>query len=195
VSPRQGTSPRVEKPALDAESFEALLAALHPDREKAGVLYEALRIRLIRLFERRWCESPEDLADITLDRVGRRFAEGVEVQSGDPSGYAYGVAHNVYREICRKAAKERQALESGDWPPKMDEDPEPDPRFEALRECLQTLSPKEQSVVLEYHRGEDKIRRRKALCAELGIEINALRIRVHRLRRRLEDCVEAKFSR
>ncbi len=195
MSPRQGTSPRVEKPALDPKSFEALLAALHPDRQQAGMRYEILRNKLIRLFERRWCEAPEDLADETLDRVGRRLAEGVEMRSSDPSGFAYGVAHNVYKEVCRTAAKEHQALESGEWPPVHAEDPEPDPRLEALSECLQTLSSREQSMVLEYHRGEDNIRRRQALCAELGIEINALRIRVHRLRRKLEECVASKLPR
>ncbi len=195
MSPQQGTSPRVEKPVLDQKSFEALLDALHPDRERAGELYEALRNKLIRFFERRRCEAPEDLADITLKRVGGRLAEGVEVQAANPSGYAYGVAYNVYKETCRQAAKEHQALQSGEWPPPLTEEPEPDPRFEALCECLQTLSPKERSMVLEYHGGEDNIRRRRALCKELGIEINALRIRVHRLRRRLEDCVRSKLLR
>jgi hypothetical protein len=46
-------------------------------------------------------------------------------------------------------------------------------------------------LVLEYYRQERKakIDHRKLLAAELGIAVNALRIRAHRIRRSLEQCV------
>jgi DNA-directed RNA polymerase specialized sigma24 family protein len=178
---------------LTPEEFEALLAQLDPDRERAAEMYEAIRRRLIRLFEWRGCAFPEDLADETLNRVARRMAEGVKLQSSNPYGYFCGVAHLLYKETLRRASREHRALEGGDWrPPSFDEEEEPsDQRLECLRRCLSHLPEDQRDLVLRYHQGENNIRNRKVLSAEMGIPMNALRIRVHRVRRKLEDCVQA----
>ncbi|HKV08368.1 MAG TPA: hypothetical protein VJ725_09535 [Thermoanaerobaculia bacterium] len=177
--------------ALNQESLEALLAMLDDDRDQAAVKYETIRRKLIRLFEWRKCEFPEDLADVTLDRVAKRIAEGVEVRSADPFGYICGFAHLVYKEEWRRAAREQKALNSGDWPPQDPPEDEPDDRrLACLRRCLDQLPSDQRHLLLEYHKGENgNIRHRKKLADELGIPINALRIRVHRVRRKLEDCV------
>ena len=54
----------------------------------------------------------------------------------------------------------------------------------------------ERDLLLRYHQGENNIRNRKALASELGVPLNALRIRVHRdapqagdLRPRLPEAV------
>lgn len=184
-----GKPPRKPR-GLTKEGFEALLAQLDPDdRDRAARLYEAIRHRLIRVFEWHGCEDPEDLADETIDRVSRRLAEGVELHASDPYGYFCGVARHVYREVLRQSSRQRRALESGGWPP-----PEPAPEadnrhLECLRWCLKGLNEKERDLVLRYHQGENNIRNRRTLARELGIQPNALRIRVHRIRRKLEDCV------
>jgi RNA polymerase sigma factor (sigma-70 family) len=180
---------------MTPERFEALLRALDPDdRENAAMLYETLRRKLIRLFEWRDCASPEDLVDETFNRVARRLAEGVELQAKEPSSYFYGVAHHVYREVWRREAHKRKVLESGEWPPRVSEEVEPDPRLDALRLCLDKLGDEQRRLVLEYHQSEHHIQSRKKLSDELGIPINALRIRVHRLRRRLEECIQTRLS-
>jgi DNA-directed RNA polymerase specialized sigma24 family protein len=185
------------KAGLTPEAFEALLRQLSPDRERAGELYEAIRHKLVRLFEWRGCAAPEDLADVTFNRVARRLAEGVELRSNDPYGYFCGVAHLVYKEVLRKAAREHQALASGEWPPPAAEEDEPsDARLECLRRCLAELPPDQRDLVLRYHQGnsdqgESNIRNRQQLAREVGIQLNALRIRVHRVRRKLESCVQA----
>jgi DNA-directed RNA polymerase specialized sigma24 family protein len=180
---------------LTRESFEALLAVLHPDREQAGEIYQTIRHRLTRFLEWRGCESPDDLVDETFDRVAQRFADGVEIRNSDPYRFFCGVAHRVFLEVCRKKVRERHALESGEWPPApAADDPGPDRRLDALRLCLGRLDADDRQVVLAYHAGEDKIRRRQQLCCELGIGINALRIKVHRLRRKLQDCIEARLA-
>ena len=181
---------------LTPESFEILLAQLHPDRERAGELYEGIRRRLIRLFEWRGCAFPEDLADDTFNRVARKLAEGVEFHSPDPYSYFCGVAHLRFKEVSRSAARERRALDAhGDLLlptplPVVPDEETGDRRLDCLRECLATLKPDQQALVLKYHQGEGNIRNRKALSEELGIPMNALRIRVHRLRRRLEACLD-----
>ena len=186
---KNGKPPRKPR-GLTKEGFEALLAQLDPDdRDRAARLYEEIRRRLIRLLEWRGCEAPEDLADETINRVSRRIAEGVKLRSSDPYGYFCGVAHLVYKETLRQSARQRRALESGGWPP-----PQPVPEtdnslLECLRRCLADLAENERDLVLRYHQGEDNIQNRQTLAHELGIELNALRIRVHRVRRKLEGCV------
>jgi DNA-directed RNA polymerase specialized sigma24 family protein len=174
---------------LSREGFEALLAQLDTDRERAGERYEIIRRKLVRLFEWRGCEAAEDLTDETFNRVARRLSEGVALRS-EPYGYFCGVAHLVYKEVLRQSSRQRRALESGDWPP-----PEPgpeadDPQLECLRRCLKGLTEGERELVLRYHQGENNIRNRQALARDLEIQLNAVRIRVHRIRRKLEDCVK-----
>jgi DNA-directed RNA polymerase specialized sigma24 family protein len=188
--------PSVKPSGLTRESFDLLLAQLGPDRERAGELYEGIRRRLIRLFEWRGCACPEDLADETFNRVARKLAEGVELHSADPYSYFCGVAHLRFKEVSRSAARERRALDAhGDLllptalPVVPDEEPG-DRRLDCLRKCLATLQADQRELVLKYHQGEGNIRNRKALSQELGIPMNALRIRVHRVRRRLEACLD-----
>ena len=189
---RQGEhdAPRALRPqGLTSEGFEALLAQLDPDRERAGERYEIIRRKLVRLFEWRGCEAAEDLTDETFNRVARRMAEGIELRSSDPYGYFCGVAHLVYKEVMRRSSRERRALEGGAWPPPgcLAEDYEP--YLQCLRRCLDRLPQEQRDLVLRYHQGPSHIRNRQALARELDIPLNALRIRVHRVRRKLETCV------
>jgi DNA-directed RNA polymerase specialized sigma24 family protein len=205
VRPPDDGAPPVERlQGLTPEAFAALLTQLDPDPERAGELYETIRRKLVRLFEWRGCVSPEDLADETINRVARRLAEGVELRSSDPYGYFCGVAHLVYKEVLRRAAREHRALnEAGGWPPAADDEPS-DRRLDCLRRCLAQLPPDQRDLVLRYYQGksdpgksdqgrndngENNIRNRQRLAGEIGIPMNALRIRVHRVRRRLESCV------
>ena len=59
---------------LTPEAFARLLAALDPDRERAGLRYENIRRKLIEFFEARGSNSPADNADETINRVARRLA-------------------------------------------------------------------------------------------------------------------------
>jgi DNA-directed RNA polymerase specialized sigma24 family protein len=177
---------------LTPESLEALLLFLDADRHRAGLQYEAIRRRLMRLFEWRGFDCPEDLADETFNRVARRLQEGIEVRSTDPYGYFCGVAHLLSKEVARRAARENAALEQGEWPPFSPfEELEADDRLTCLRHCLDRLPQEQRLLVLRYHQEDDHIRSRQTLSQDLGIPMNALRIRVHRIRRKLEDCVRA----
>jgi DNA-directed RNA polymerase specialized sigma24 family protein len=187
---------------MTPEELEALLAQLDPDRERAGEIYVTVRRKLVRLFEWRGCAAPEDLADETMNRVARRLAEGIELRSSDPYGYFCGVAHLLYKESLRRAAREQRVLaEGGAWAPVAFDDDEPtDRRLDCLRRCLARLEPDQRDLVLRYHQGatsqgETNIRNRQTLARQVGLPMNALRIRVHRIRRKLESCVHAGLSR
>jgi DNA-directed RNA polymerase specialized sigma24 family protein len=202
-----GALPAERLRGLTPEGFNALLTQLNPDRERAGEIYETIRRKLVRLFEWRGCGTPEDLTDETINRVARRLAEGVELRSSDPYGYFCGVAHLVYKEVLRRASREHRAIvEGGGWPPVSFEDggESSDRRLDCLRRCLDQLTPDQRDLVLRYHQGksdqgksgpgDNNIRNRQKLADEAGIPMNALRIRVHRLRRKLESCVHACLS-
>jgi DNA-directed RNA polymerase specialized sigma24 family protein len=178
---------------LTREGFESLLSMLDPDREKAGELYEGIRRRLVRLFEWRGCAHAEDLADETFNRVARKSAEGLILQRSDPYAYFCGVAHHVFQEVVRREAREHRALESDDRKSSNAPEDEPDARLDHLRDCLRTLDAEQCSLLLRYHQDDQRIRSRKDLCDELGIPMNALRIRVHRLRKKVEACVQEKL--
>jgi DNA-directed RNA polymerase specialized sigma24 family protein len=186
---------------MTPEEFEALLAQLDADRDRAGERYETIRRKLVRLFEWRGCAAPEDLADETMNRVARRLAEGIELRSSDPYGYFCGVAHLLYKESLRRAAREQRVLAEGGGLTlaAFDDDEPTDHRLDCLRQCLAGLAPDQRSLVLRYHQGanshgETNIRNRQALASEAGLPMNALRIRVHRIRRKLETCVHDRLG-
>lgn len=63
-------------------------------------------------------------------------------------------------------------------------------RSEYLRRALAALTPDQQKLLLRYHEDEQSLQSRKALCEELGISMNALRIRVYSLRRKVQQYME-----
>ena len=170
-------------PSKDA--FEKLLSWLHPDRDRAGEQYEKIRLRLIRIFVCRACVDPEELADLTMNVVSSRIDWLIENYKGDPALYFYGVAKKIYLEVQKKKP-----------PPELPPAPdttEIEQRFSCLDRCMdQQLSRTERDVVLRYQEKtkQEKIRVRKQIATELGITINALRIRVCHMHARLRPCIE-----
>lgn len=178
---------------MTQDEFDALLRFLDPDRERAGEIYEAIRHRLIRLFEWRECSCSEDLADETISRVARRVFRGLQLDNPNQYAYFCGVAHLVHKEANRKEQRERRRDSELSPPDQPDE--EPDPRLDHLHHCLSLLDPEQQRLLLRYYQDNNRIQARKDLCQELGIELNALRIRVHRLRRKIEVCIQKRLNR
>jgi DNA-directed RNA polymerase specialized sigma24 family protein len=177
---------------VTAEDFERLLTLLDPDRERAAERYESIRCKLIRFFEWRGSPLPEDLADVTFDRVARALGRGLVIQSEDPYSYIRGVAYLVHKEQQRASARqirierEGQAIRPPDVPPGEEEE---DPRQECLRRCLERLPAEQRQLLLGYHAGENRIKSRQQLAESLGDSLNALRIKVHRVRRQVESCL------
>lgn len=183
-------------PELTREALERLLALLDPETDRAARKYHQLRRRLVRLFEWRGARFPEDLSDETILRVARRLEDGVEIRADDPFRYFCGVAHLVFKEVLRERRRERHLQDPGNWPQSQGEDAEPDDeRMDVLQECLDRLAPDQRDLILDYHEGErrERIENRREIAEQLGIPLNALRIRVHRIRSKLERCVERRY--
>lgn len=183
------------KTALSPEGFERLLARLDSDRERAGARYEILRRKLVRFFEWRGVPDPDELADETIDRVARRLAGGEEIASEDPGAYFHGVARNVLREHWDRTQRRPGDVSiEGDLPDVSRDDEggaDDEPRLGCFERCLAALSPETRQLVLRYYTDEKraKIDGRQQMAQALGIGLNALRIRMFRVRATLVECV------
>jgi len=180
-----------QKWALNQEAFDKLLVAFDADRETAGRKYLEIRNNLTRFFEWRGCSFPEDHADETINRMAKRVFEGEAILNH--SGYAMGVARLLLLEINKGRQREQSALaEIGAAPDVYVPEDDDESRLTCLRSCLQTLSPDNRELILQYYQGEkgEKIENRKKLLDRLGIPVNTLRMRALRLREKLQACVE-----
>jgi len=174
---------------LTLKQFEILLANLAPDREQAGTRYEDIRRRLVALFA--WCESSEDVADEAINRVARHLVQGRKLRAKNHFAYFWGVARHVAQEMLRKRAHERQAAIEAAAIAVIGQEPEskPDSCHACLCACLARLSGDQRRLILEYHHGDHhRARHRERMAHNLGIGLNALRIRACRIRRQLETC-------
>lgn len=171
---------------LTQESFDQLLAWLDSDRDQAGKKYEFIRQRLIKIFTCRGCPDAEELADETINRVTLKAAKIAKEFVGDnPALYFYGVAQKVYLESLRK----RPPVVPPSHIIKSDEIEQ---EYDCLERCMEQLSQSNRELVLEYYQNDKraKIEHRKELAQRLGIAQNALRIRAHRIRLILQQCVQ-----
>jgi DNA-directed RNA polymerase specialized sigma24 family protein len=168
---------------ITQESFDRLLRWLDPDRERAGAKYETIRRRLVAIFTSRGCHEAEDLADETINRVTAKVHEIAEGYTGEPALYFYGVASRVHLEYLRRPAPKP--------PPVPRPTAEVELEHECFEHCIGRLPAAQRELVLRYYRGvkRAKIDHRKQLAEELGIALNALRIRAHRIRAALQKCV------
>jgi len=177
--------------SLTQEAFDKLLAAFSANREEAARQYETLRNRLIRYFESRSVALAENRVDDVLNRVARRIDEGQQVDN--VTAYAYRVAYLVFLEALKEPEITEIDLDKG---PYTDGEPTFADNQRELRQrcfdlCLEHLSSDKRYVLLDYYEEERraKIERRKKLADQLKISLDALRIRVHRIRKGFEECI------
>jgi RNA polymerase sigma factor (sigma-70 family) len=181
---------------LTQEAFDTLLDWLDVDRERAGRKYEEIRVRLIKIFTCRGCSEAEELADETINRVVTKIGDIAADYKGDCTPYFCAVSQKVYLEYLRKIRARQADIAVEDVSslsfPNTSVENDIEPVYECLEHCLDELSPDSRKLVLEYYQHEKhaKIDHRRRLADELGIAANALRIRAHRMRRALRECVQ-----
>jgi RNA polymerase sigma factor (sigma-70 family) len=174
------------------ESFNEILAWLNPDRQIAGTIYVQLRHDLAKIFVWNKCADPEGLTDEVMDRVARRVLHLKETFEGDPRLFFYGVAKNLIKESPKKV-KTHVSLDDTDLPAisATDIDETAEMREECLNSCLQSLSSEKRALILAYYAKEKqaKIDHRTELAQQLGTSVETLRVRAHRIRATLEECI------
>lgn len=184
---------------LTPEDFARLLRWLDSNPKQAALKYETTRVRLITFFVGGGCGcDAERLADETFDRVSRRLTTGNVSESfdGDKVFYFLGFARNVRYEYYREPKPDEIPTQVVNRDQDKD-DPDTEPELDCLDECVDELPQKKRWLVTEYYlfEGAAKIEHHQKLAQQLGIDIRALRLRVHRIRAQLKPCIENCLSR
>jgi RNA polymerase sigma factor (sigma-70 family) len=180
--------------AVPTESFEEILAWLNPDREVAATMYVQLRHDLARIFTFRGCTDPEGLTDQVFDRVAKKVDAVRPTYVGDPRLYFRAVANNLVKEDLKKAktlvSLEEPELREPATPVRGEDDAEE--MEECLHSCLRKLSAEKRKLIVDYYAKEKqaKIDNRSALAQQFGISVEALRVKVYRIRVSLQECME-----
>jgi DNA-directed RNA polymerase specialized sigma24 family protein len=180
--------------SLTSEDFDRLLRWLDSNPQQAAVKYEKTRIRLITFFACGGCGGDaERLADEAFDRVGRklRAAQVPDAFERDKVFYFLGFAKNIRHEYLREPKPDEfpaQVVNRDDDK----NNPSAETELECLDECVDELPKEKRWLVIEYYlfEGAAKIEHHKKLAKQLGIDVNALRLRVHRIRIQLKPCIE-----
>ena len=182
---------------LTAVSLNRLLACFHADQETAGQKLKLLHQKLTTFFESNRCHLAEEYADRTIYRVAKKLDEGLDIYTEDPSRFFFGVAYNVLKEYWSDMKRDTdfhhnmQQIDhlSEGWTHES-EKVSTEQRKECLDNCLQKLSDEERELITEYYQSEggNKVKNRKKVADQRGISLNVLRLRIFRIRKKLEDC-------
>lgn len=172
------------------QHFDRLLKFLCPeDPDEAGRRYLRLQQKLVGYFQFRGVADPIAAADEALDRAGRRIAEGAEVPDIDK--FSLGIARFIIKEGWRfnnrESAAFLQFLEQHDQSTdKMD-------RFSLMKTCFEKLPQNDRELLSSYcagPTGRARAQYRLELARQLNFTVTAMRVRVTRVRRGLDDCVK-----
>jgi DNA-directed RNA polymerase specialized sigma24 family protein len=122
-----------------------------------------------------------------LNRLARKIDEGEVIRNF--AGYVGGTARLVWLEAIKEQQRARGALE--ELRISTPHSPADSQRVECFELCLENLPSENRLLILDYYRAERgrKIELRRQLAAKMGMPLNALRIRAHRIRVQLEKCV------
>lgn len=188
--------------SLTQESFDFLLARLDADREKAGLRYEALRLKLNYFFETRNCLIPELLVDETFNRLARKITSEKEILNLE--AYTLTIARFVWLESRREEisislesvfedddqqiATQRERDEIARL---NDED-----RLNLMQQCVLALPAPMRQILHDYYQGTGAAQseHRKQLAEKLGITENALYLKVFRVRQKLAATLAKKLN-
>ena len=180
-------SPEPCKPAV--LSRDELFAILDSNPSRAEEKYLELFRKLVRFFEWSRSTEPEDMAQETLRRGFTRLGQGQKITTSDPAGYFFGIARNLIREGWNTRKQEQFEEHQA---PKLDNsfyNLNPSEQVVFLKQVLHNLSKDEIAMLVAYVEGSGEAWGRKA-----GLEPGALRLRIHRLRKRLEKLAGARSA-
>ncbi len=170
---------------LSRETFEDLLRWLAPDKEVAAARYQEVHRKLVRHFAFKGCTCPEDLADKVMDRVAKkvRFFDSSLPWQEDRVGIFYSYTKYVYLEYVRTRIPVA--------PAPLCDAASLEKHHNCLEKCMLQLVEPDRQLLLDYYKYApgQKIDHRKALAETRQMPLNALRIRVCRLRAGIKDCV------
>lgn len=169
------------------EEYEKLLLWFHDDQNIAGESLTKIQTRLIQIFTARQCIDADELAYEVINRVAVRI-DSVREKYPTAALCCLAFVEHVYQEWLRDQIKRNKAKE----PPKPRASEELEREDRCLTKCLANLEDADRRLFVRYFGGEGRARieAREVLAKELGLTPNALRIKAHRLRKRMRLCIE-----
>jgi hypothetical protein len=176
------------------EKINELLKALSPEGEEAAIAYTKLQNSLVRFFQIKGDLDSLEAADLTLDRVALKISQ--ETPIDDLTKYSFGVARLIFFERLRQSEKERKAAD-GFYADKISENiDENSDSFTHHRECFESLESEEKQLLKDYfadlpHSKQNE--NRSQVSVKYKISLSNLRLKVFRLRKRLEECVRNRL--
>jgi DNA-directed RNA polymerase specialized sigma24 family protein len=187
---------------LTPAQFHGLLRRLDGRPERAGEKYETIRWKLVKFFKWSCCLAAEDLADITLNRVARKLT-AEEIQ--DVEAFTWGVARKIRQEAQKKDLKTMslQSLpgkgivsDAGASVEALHKKIQSQKELRCLHQCLQRLSAEDRMLFLAYRVDKGHyMESRKNLAKQFELTPGALRVRIIRIREKLEQCLDRCLGR
>jgi hypothetical protein len=171
------------------EEFEAFLRLLDPDIEKAGLKYEAIRLRLIKILFARGCNTAEELADECIDTAVKKIYEMPNGYEGDPALYCYGIARYKFLESTREPKFEEL---KADATAQIQKDIGEEDSYKCYLKCLNQLPTNQSSLIKRYYSYTKKQKKtiRRRLELELNLTNGALRRRINSIKTKLQLCLQ-----
>jgi hypothetical protein len=174
--------------------FAALLTFLCPDDpEEASRCYLRLHQKLTGYFRLKGMYDPVNDADDALDRAGEKIVRGHNIP--DIVKFCMGIARNIVHERLRHKKREESAfLKFIDNTQDNSTEALVDRITNLMKPCFGQLPEDDRNLLMSYCRvppGVERAEHRRQLAESLKSTIAALRIRVTRLRRVLDNCVKA----
>ncbi len=176
---------------LTSDSFAKLLSALSADDAEAAEAYTKLHESLVNFFKLKGISEPDRAADETLDRVPERI--NADTKREDIRFIAFGVARFIFLEKLRQEKRKTRADENFYQKKGTVDNFDEKDDYTPLRECFNSLYQHEKELLVGYFpdlAGDELSAHRQKMADREGVDLNALRNRVARLRRRLEECVK-----
>ncbi len=180
---------------LTSENFSQLLQRFSADQNEAGVAYAKLRDSLVRFFEIKGDSYPDEAADETLDRVALKLSQNGEID--DLTKYSFGVARFIFLERIKANKKEKVAVGEFYADKTSFVESEETDDFAPFRECFARLADDDRKILRDYFSDipfSQISDYRQNVSDKYKVSLNNLRIKVFRLRKRLENCVKRKLG-
>lgn len=186
------SSDNLDDQEVNAHAFTALLHFLCPDDpDEASRKYLRLQQKLAGYFHLKGMSDPIRDADDAMDRAGKKILEGVVVP--DIDRFCMGIARNIVLERLRNQKREESAffqfLEDS-----QNDQSDVDRITNLMKPCFEKLPPDDRDLLSSYCKIPAELSRakhRRQIAEKRGTTVEALRIRVMRLRHDLADCVKA----
>lgn len=174
--------------------FTVLLNFLCPDdADEACRRYLRLHQKLAGYFRLKGMSDPVRDADDALDRAAEKIEKGLDIP--DIDRFCIGIARNIVLERLRQKKREESAFLKF---LALNQDNSTEALVHRItnlmKPCFEQLPQDDRNLLTSYCKvppGLDRAEHRRQLAQSLKSTIAALRIRVTRLRRGLENCVRA----